>query len=155
MDESKGKWTEELPSVLWAFRMTPRRSIGETPFSMPNGSEAMIPTEVGMPTSRTDDFEQKNDDLALFEKLDLVKENREVVMIKLAKYQQMISRGYNKNVKAREFVPGDLVLRKVMGNTRDSSRGKLGPTWEGFYRVTSIVGKGAYRLEDLDENPVP
>lgn len=76
-------------------------------------------------------------------------------MIKLAKYQQMISCGYNKKVKAREFVSGDLVLRKVKGNTRDPSWGKLGSTWEGPYRVTSIIGKGAYKLEDLDENLVP
>ena len=75
-------------------------------------------------------------------------------MIKLAKYQQMISHGYNKNVKARKFVPGDLVLRKVMGNTRYLSLGKLGPTWEGPYRVTSVARKWAYRLEYLDENLV-
>ena len=69
------------------------------------------------------------------------KENREVVMIKLAKYQKMISRGYSKNVKARKFVPGDLVLRKVIGNTRYLSLGRLGPNWEGPYRVTSVAGK--------------
>ena len=32
--------------------------------------------------------------------------------------------------------------------------GKLGPTWEGPYRVTSIVRIGAYRLEDLDKRLV-
>ena len=53
----------------------------------------------------------------------------------------MISHGYNKNVKAQKFVPGDLVLRKVMGNTRFLSLVKLGPTWEGPYRVTSVARK--------------
>lgn len=33
--------------------------------------------------------------------------------------------------------------------------GKLGPNWEGSYRVTSVTGVGAYRLEGLDEIPVP
>jgi len=46
------------------------------------------------------------------------------------------------------------VLRKVLGNTRDLTMGKLSPTWEGPYRVTFIVGAGAYRLEDLDERLV-
>ena len=46
------------------------------------------------------------------------------------------------------------MLRKVTRNTRDTTWGKLGPTWEGLYRVTSIVGIGAYQLEDLDERPV-
>lgn len=81
-----------------------------------------------MPISRTNYFESKGNHLTLSKNLGMVEENREVAMIKLAKYQQMISRGYNKNVKARKFVPGDLVLRKVMGNTRYLSLGKLGPT---------------------------
>lgn len=32
--------------------------------------------------------------------------------------------------------------------------GNLGLNWEGPYRVTSIAGTGAYRLEDLDERHV-
>ena len=32
--------------------------------------------------------------------------------------------------------------------------GMLGSTWEGPYRITSIAGVGAYRLEDLDEIPI-
>ena len=32
LDGAKGRWAEELPNVLWAYRKTPRRSKGETPF---------------------------------------------------------------------------------------------------------------------------
>ena len=31
LDEAKGKWVDELPHVLWSYKTTPRRSIGETP----------------------------------------------------------------------------------------------------------------------------
>ncbi|KAJ9557119.1 hypothetical protein OSB04_011733 [Centaurea solstitialis] len=34
LKEAKGKWVEELPSVLWANRTTPRTSTGQTPFSL-------------------------------------------------------------------------------------------------------------------------
>ena len=34
LDDAKGKWVEELPHVLWTYQTTPRRSTGETPFSM-------------------------------------------------------------------------------------------------------------------------
>ena len=54
-------------------------------------------------------------------------------------------------IEAREFSSGDLVLRKVIGNMRDTNVGKLAPTWEGPYRITAIAGAGAYYLEDLDE----
>ena len=57
-------------------------------------------------------------------------------------------------MKRREFSAGDLVLQKVVGNTRDVNAGKLALTWEGPYRITAIAGAGAYYLEDLDERPL-
>jgi hypothetical protein len=56
LEEAKGKWVEELPSVLWMHRTTVRKSTGETPFALAYGVEAVIPLEVGMPTTRTTEF---------------------------------------------------------------------------------------------------
>lgn len=64
-------------------------------------------------------------------------------------------RSYNKRVDPREFKVGDFVLRKVLGNTKVKSDGKLGPNWEGPYKVVGIAGVGAYRLIDLDGIEVP
>ena len=50
-------------------------------------------------------------------------------------------------VKPREFVVGNLVLWKAMGNMKDQSAGKLAPNWEGPYRVTAIARTGTYYLE--------
>ena len=58
------------------------------------------------------------------------------------------------NVKLRSLAPGDLVLRKVLENTKTPAWGKLGPNWEGPYRITSMAGIGTYYLEDLDEKIV-
>nr|XP_023874648.1 uncharacterized protein LOC111987173 [Quercus suber] len=48
LEGAKGNWAEELPKVLWAYRTTPRRSTGDTPFSLTYGAEAVIPTEVNL-----------------------------------------------------------------------------------------------------------
>ena len=58
-------------------------------------------------------------------------------------------------MKLRPLAPEDLVLRKVLGTAKNPTWGKLGPNWEGPYRITSMAGIGAYHLEDLDENVVP
>ena len=58
------------------------------------------------------------------------------------------------NVKSRPLAPGDLVLRKVLGNTKNSAWEKLGPNWEGPYRITSVAGIGVSYLEDLDEKTI-
>ena len=44
---------------------------------------------------------------------------------------------YNSKVKHKDFQVGDLVLRKVTCTTRDPFQGKLGPNWEGLYKITS------------------
>ena len=43
---------------------------------------------------------------------------------------------YNQRVKLRRFNIGDLVLRKVTPVMNNPAYGKLGPTWEGPYKVT-------------------
>uniref|UniRef100_A0A2N9IX95 Uncharacterized protein n=1 Tax=Fagus sylvatica TaxID=28930 RepID=A0A2N9IX95_FAGSY len=155
LEDAKGRWVEELPNVLWTFRTTPRRSTGETPFSLVYGSEAVIPLEIGLPTLRTSEWDPTRNDLAQSQALDLLEERREQAMIRLASYQQQLKKGYNKNIRPRSFQQGDLVLRKVLGNTKNPTDGKLGPNWEGPYRVRFVTGTGAYHLEDLNSLPLP
>ena len=102
---------EELPHVLWANQMTPRRSTGETPFAMTYGAEAVIPLEANFPTLRTNSFTPSGNDKLLGESLDLIKERRETATIHLAYYHQKLKQGYDANVKLRPLAPGDLVLR--------------------------------------------
>ena len=81
LDEVRGRWVEELPHVLWTYWTTPRRSIGETPFSMTYGFEAVIPLETRFPTLRTSLFTPKNNDQLLQKSLDLIDKWREVAMV--------------------------------------------------------------------------
>ena len=83
--------------------------------------KAVILVETGFPTMRTYQFEEHNNDRQLCASLDLVKEKKEMAMIKLAHYQHKLRQGYNKKVKSQPLVPGDLVLRKMVGNTRNLS----------------------------------
>ena len=131
LDDAKGKSVEKLPHVLWTYRTTPRKSTGETPFSMTYGVEAVIPLENGFPTMRTSIFTSDGNDELLKKNLDLVEERRENAMVQLAYYQHKLKQGYDMNVKLRPLAPGDLLLRKVLGNTKNPAWGKLGPTRRG------------------------
>ncbi|KAL0443888.1 UNVERIFIED_CONTAM: hypothetical protein Slati_2111500 [Sesamum latifolium] len=53
-------WAEELTSVLWAYRTTPRGSTGESPFSLVYGTEAIIPAELGIPSHRVMNFSEES-----------------------------------------------------------------------------------------------
>uniref|UniRef100_A0A2N9IV79 Uncharacterized protein n=1 Tax=Fagus sylvatica TaxID=28930 RepID=A0A2N9IV79_FAGSY len=45
LEKAKGRWVEELPTILWTFRTTPRSLTRKTPFSLTYGVEAVIPLE--------------------------------------------------------------------------------------------------------------
>ena len=155
LDDAKRRWVKELPHVLWTYRTTPRRLTRETPFAMTYGAEVVIPLEANFPMLWMKSFSPDSNDELLGKNLDLIDERREKAMIQLAYYHQKLKQGYDANVKFRPLALGELVLRKVVAATKNPSWGKLGPNWEGPYRITLVAGIGAYYLEDLDEKVVP
>ena len=87
MEKAKGKWAEELPHVLWAYRTTPRWSTGETLFSLAYGMEVVIPLEVGLPTIRSENFDPSLNEEAITLELDLTEERRERALVHIVSYQ--------------------------------------------------------------------
>uniref|UniRef100_A0A2N9HH57 Integrase catalytic domain-containing protein n=1 Tax=Fagus sylvatica TaxID=28930 RepID=A0A2N9HH57_FAGSY len=73
----------------------------------------------------------------------------------LKRYQEKMARHYNSRVKPRQLSVGDLVLRKVTLATKNPSEGKLGPNWEGPYKVIEIRRPGTYHLEDMNGRRLP
>ncbi|XP_021991924.1 uncharacterized protein LOC110888721 [Helianthus annuus] len=146
-------WLEELPFVLWAYRTTPKSYNGETPFSLTYGTEAMIPAEIGSHTARMKLRDEENEqDLRM--NLNLLEERREVAAVKEAHYKKLLASYYNTRMKKLNLVPGDLVLRANEASLQENTR-KLGPNWEGPYRVAWANGKGTCKLETLEGKEVP
>ena len=150
LEGAKGIWPDELPSILWAYRTTARTSTGETPFQLTYRADAVIPAEVGLTSYRMQNYMEDKNEEAIRLQLDLVDEARATAEQRLARYQKLMSKHYNTKVKHRDFQIGDLVLRKVMGAAKNRLQGKLGPNWEGPYRITSWQRKGTYHLETMD-----
>ena len=118
------------------------------------GSEAIIPVEVGLPSARITGFDELTNDASIQEQLNFVHERRDEALFRMVKYKQLMARFYNRRVRTRQFKAGDLVLR-VLKASKPTSHKKLGPKWEGPYRVKSVRGKGSYQLEDLDGELIP
>nr|GEY01804.1 hypothetical protein [Tanacetum cinerariifolium] len=97
------------------------------PFS--EGPEAVIPTEIGMPTYRTTAVDVVHNDKELRQNLDLLEERRERATIREAKDKSKMTKYYNARVRDVTFRPGDFVYR-----SNDAShamdKGKLGPKLE-------------------------
>nr|GEY54385.1 reverse transcriptase domain-containing protein [Tanacetum cinerariifolium] len=154
LEEGNKNWVEEPPHVLWANRTMIKSSHSDTPFFLTYGTEAVIPTEIGMPTYRTTAVDVVSNDEELRLNLDLLEERRERAAIYEAKANSKMTKYYNARVRNVTFKPGDFVYR---GN--DASHavagGKLGPKWEGPYEVTEALGNRAYKLRSMDETIIP
>jgi len=106
----KGGWYDELQPVLWAYRTTPRRSTGETPFLLVYGMEAVVPAELNVPGLRRTEapLNEKENSAMLNDSLDTINERRDQALILIQNYQHAIARYYNSKVKA------DLSLWAIM-----------------------------------------
>ncbi|CAL1353738.1 unnamed protein product [Linum trigynum] len=145
--EAKGKWVEELPSVLWAHRTTFKVASGETPFALTYGSEAVLPVEMRVPTYRMTHRNESMDVQERIDELDLLDERREVAALRLEAMKGQVARYYNKKMRAHGIVKGSLVLKRDF--RPKATEGKLAPKWKGPYRVQEVVGPSTFKLQTL------
>ncbi|GKG11260.1 hypothetical protein Tco_0342660, partial [Tanacetum coccineum] len=76
-----------------------KSSKGDIPFSLTYGIEAVIPTEIGMPTIRTAEVDLVRNNEALEINLDLLEERREEALIREAKSKAKMEKYYNEKVQ--------------------------------------------------------
>ncbi|KAL0346385.1 UNVERIFIED_CONTAM: hypothetical protein Scaly_1654500 [Sesamum calycinum] len=60
LDRAGGNWVEELTSVQWSYRPTPRGSTGKSPFTLVYGAEVIIWAELGIPLHRILHFNEES-----------------------------------------------------------------------------------------------
>ena len=122
--------------MLWSYRTTARTLTGETPFALAYGSEAVIPVETGIQSLRYQWLDEDTNWQQLNHNLDSIDELRDMASLRTAAYHQQVAKYYNKNIRARTFKVGDRVLRQLFQNTEDPGASKVGPTWEGPYKIS-------------------
>ncbi|KAL0294042.1 UNVERIFIED_CONTAM: hypothetical protein Sradi_6906300 [Sesamum radiatum] len=130
----------------------PLEGLLEKLLSLVYGTKAIIPAELGIPSHKVMNFSEECNESLLRKDLDFIEELREKAFLRVQRYKNIMINSYNKRVKSRSFQVGDLVLRRA-----DALKpvGKLDPVWEGPYKTTGIIGKGAYELEDAEGRPLP
>ncbi|GAV87662.1 hypothetical protein CFOL_v3_31088, partial [Cephalotus follicularis] len=117
--------------------------------------EAMIPVKIGVHSPRVVHFNEANNEEGLRNLLDLMEYLRDKATVRVASYQQRVSRYYNKRVNPRPLREGDLVLRNAAIVDPTGTRGKLTPNWEGLYKVKKVLRPGTFKLETLGGRKIP
>src|ERR1044071_8827982 len=76
-------------------------------------------------------------------------ENRNEVLETIKRVQEKQKERHDKKIIEDKFEIGDKVLLKDTAKEKQWS-GKLSQKWKGPYYVHQIIGKGAYKLRDMD-----
>ncbi|XP_074376654.1 uncharacterized protein LOC141718174 [Apium graveolens] len=143
------------PGPMVLQHNTPNYNWRDTPFSLVYGCEAMVSFEVGARSFRRDNYDSVANEVNHRLYLDMIEKTQEDAQIRVAAYQQRTTRHYNSKVIARTFKVGDLVLRRVMPNTKVVSHGVFGGNWEGPYKINSVLWEGTYHLNDMQDKLIP
>ncbi|XP_070022453.1 uncharacterized protein [Nicotiana sylvestris] len=154
MIQSSRQWHEKLPFALLGYRTTVRTSIGETPYLLVYGIEAVMSAEVEIPYLRIIVEAEIEDDewvKTYLEQLTMIDEKRMAAVCHEQLYQQRMARAYNKKVWPRNFELEQFVLRRILPH-HEEAKGKFSPNWKGLYIVRKLLPKGALYLGDITRN---
>ena len=111
LHESDCHWVEELDSVLWGLRTTPNRLMRYTPFFMVYGAEAVLPCDINHDAPRVCMYEEREAELDRQDDLDALEEERDIARAHSTFYQQQARRYQSREVRAKAYNVGELVLR--------------------------------------------
>jgi hypothetical protein len=148
------QWPKYLSAVLWADRISWKRTTGEAPYKVVYGQDCVLPMDLDHESWIGLDWAAATTEEDLLElraqQLMRVSWIREKSGLKVDK-----SRRYNKayydrqsHIRTDPLQAGELVLlRDMMMGKKDS---KVTPRWKGPYRVRKEVFEGVYQLEDLN-----
>ena len=98
-------------------------------------------------------YEEREAELDRQDSLDTLEEERDVAKARSAFYQQQAHRYQSREVRAKTYNVGELVLRLL-----EKKGNKLEPKWEVPFIIDQVLTGGAYRLRDastsrLEPNP--
>jgi hypothetical protein len=146
-----GKWIKELPNALWGLRTQPTKPMGQSPYFLVYGSEAILPADVMLDSLAVEQYDEGISEDSRRVDIDRLKEARCAALIQSARYLEGIRRYHDRNIKKRFFNIGDLVLRRIQ-NTEGLH--KLSSPWEGPFTVAKMTGPGSNRLQTLEGDDI-
>ena len=152
----EGGWSEHLLETLWTYRSSVKTATSFSPFSLVYGTKAISSIELLVPTPRLihgQEIEMGAATCAEFKVSDLetLEKVRNLAFGCIQRYQQQMANAYNKVMKTRTFVNGQMVLKAADHVRRNlSAPSKFAPSWEGTYFGREANDSGYYRLATTD-----
>lgn len=154
MEDNPRDWHNLLLDVLWAYRTSPRSSIGITPCVLVYEHDVELPVEINIKSLRVkcqDQLSTEQYHQSMFLELENVDEARILALNNILFQKKKVAKSYNKKVKHISFDESDLEWKTIFPVSIKSYKfGKWSPNWEGPYQVHRVLPGKAYHLRNLN-----
>jgi len=153
IDQNHKNWHKSLIFSLWADRITQKASIGTSPFNLVYGKEAVIPTNLVLPSLALVQFIDENPSSSIQLRHDQIlklEEEREKARITHAKHQQIIKSSFDTtSTDSKHLQVGDLVLKWDKAHEDKGKHNKFQKMWLGPFQISEKIGPSTFILHDL------
>ena len=138
--------------------MTPKRSVGNSPYMLVYGKEARLPLSVELPAldivRQLEMFEEQDPMSMRYAELMKLEESRDKAMKALEYHQLQTNFFFDKKVTKNVFKVGDLVLKWDVLKSRPGHHTKF-DMWTGPFIIRDCKEHNAYQLATIDREMLP
>jgi transposase InsO family protein len=157
VSENHKNWHNALLNAIWADRVTPKTVVGNSPFFLIYGREAILPPHILLPSLQLSQKIQEEDCPPLENRINaLIKleEVRAQAKRKLDQHQLVVKRWFDSNSASdRNFEVGDLVLKWDKPHEGKGEHTKFQNLWLGPFLIAEKLGPSSFRLQSLEGQP--
>eukprot|EP00253_Pinus_taeda_P003411 PITA_03411 len=160
------KWVEEIPlkttnsegiikfiDQFIITRITQKASIGTSPFNLVYGKEAVLPTNLVLPSLALVQFIEGRPSSSIQLRHDQIlklEEEREKAKITHDKHQQIIKLSFDSaSSSSKQLQVGDLVLKWDKAHEDKGKHTKFQKMWLGPFQISEKVGHSTFILQNL------
>lgn len=108
----------------------------------------MLPVEIGIPSTRVTYYTHGENEEGKKVNLDLLPKTRGNALLRSMAQKKKMIHHFNRDVKTRQLHVGDFVLRKIEATSKVTEKGKVGPNWDGMFKIIRTIKPGTFELED-------
>eukprot|EP00253_Pinus_taeda_P024989 PITA_24989 len=153
IEQSHRNWHKSLVFALWADRITQKASIGTSPFNLVYGKEAILPTNLVLPSLALVQFIEEAPSSSIqfrYDQILKLEEEREKAKDTHVKHQQIIKASFDSvSSGSKQFQVGDLVLKWDKAHEDKGKHTKFQKLWLGPFQICEKVGHSTFVLQDL------
>jgi hypothetical protein len=136
--------------------VTIKRSLGNSPFHLAYGIEAVFPSQLALSVENLfQDFQEEPDEMIrIMHQLVKLQQDREQLLDKAHEHQQKIKKSFDRKAIKEDFQLGDLILKWDAPRKEKGKHGKFESLWINPFNISEEFPNNTYRLQNLEGDEV-